>query len=387
MPSSYQEDLYYALASKRDVDIHVIYARHLSQDRLDLGWSSAQAGYSHQFLSDSNDTIILKDSYRALRSTTSTKEKQLHIVNGIWAEPAFTVALAKMAAIGIPYALYSEGVNPYKPRKQWKRHVKSMIGTLLVKRAAGVLPVATFGEDLYRKLGVAEENIYPFGYFRSVNPRALPKKRSAQADGIIKFIYVGQLVHRKRVDLLLQALAQLRNETDQDYSLSVIGVGEEADRLQQMAVELGIQQSVLFLGKIAADKVPLHIAEADCLVLPSRWDGWGVVVNEALQCGTPVIVSDTCGASSLIDDEKTGFVFESGNVEDMARCMRRLSDMKRQGHDFQPALAAISNSISADKIADYLICCVNHMITPNATTKPIPPWRTGFSNANITHRL
>jgi glycosyltransferase involved in cell wall biosynthesis len=97
-----------------------------------------------------------------------------------------------------------------------------------------------------------------------------------------------------------------------------------------------------FAGFKNQSELPACYAAADVLVLPS--DGgetWGLVVNEAMACGLPAIVSDAAGcAPDLIDESKTGFTYAVGNSAQLADRLVALHEMKRSGHDFGPALAA-----------------------------------------------
>jgi glycosyltransferase involved in cell wall biosynthesis len=101
-------------------------------------------------------------------------------------------------------------------------------------------------------------------------------------------------------------------------------------------LESGIANRVFWLGKMNAAQVQARIHDADALILPSREDGWGAVVNEALMAGTPVICSTACGAADLIKDPWLGTVFQSGQVMDLAAALRdwarkgKASDVERE---------------------------------------------------------
>src|ERR1051325_5103774 len=106
----------------------------------------------------------------------------------------------------------------------------------------------------------------------------------------IEILFVGQLVRRKGVDLLLDALAPLWAEYP-TLRLTLIGEGDERAALESQAAASGFRDRVTFAGARPADEVRTRLMAADLLVLPSRWDGWGMVVNEALAAGVPAIVS------------------------------------------------------------------------------------------------
>jgi glycosyltransferase involved in cell wall biosynthesis len=95
-----------------------------------------------------------------------------------------------------------------------------------------------------------------------------------------------------------------------------------------------------FPGFKNQSELPAYYAAADVLVLPSESETWGLVVNEAMACGLPAIVSDAVGcAPDLIEEGKTGFTYPVGDVDALAGRLAALAEMKLAGHDFAPALA------------------------------------------------
>ena len=103
-------------------------------------------------------------------------------------------------------------------------------------------------------------------------------------------------------------------------TLVMVGSGPLESELKQKARELGL--SVRWEGFVNQMSLPLYYAAADVFVLPSRIEPWGLVVNEAMACGTPCIVSDrVASGADLISDKCTGLVFRDGDVDDLASCL------------------------------------------------------------------
>lgn len=163
------------------------------------------------------------------------------------------------------------------------------------------------GARFFSACGYPRERIVPFVH---VVDRTQVQHVPVQRDHK-EILYVGQLILRKRVDLLLQAFSELALPSAR---LRIIGKGEEEANLQRLASELGIAAQVSFSQGLPNARIVAAMAAADVLVLPSRFDGWGAVVNEALMVGTPVICSDRCGASDVIENGRNGYVFEAGNA-------------------------------------------------------------------------
>jgi glycosyltransferase involved in cell wall biosynthesis len=363
MPSPYQSDLFRALVASGVVDLEVIFARDLPEDRRYLGWCGEVVGYSSRLL---RDHWPMMDAVRLAWS----RRRRLHIVNGIWAEPAFAAALAALAATGSRYAIYSEAPEP-KRRSLAGAWVRSVLGRMFVRRAIGLLPVASLGARFFSSLGAPMEAIYPFGYFRS--GQRCPERDSGKPEKRrIEVLFVGQLISRKGVDLLLSSLAPLFAECP-DLSLVLVGRGDLLPALQREVEAMGGSSRVMFEGALPAEAIPGRMTRAALLVLPSRWDGWGVVVNEALSAGVPVIVSDRCGAADLIRDGVNGYVFPSENAAALQACLRAFLERRADWPLFRERAARTGAAISPDEIAPYLIACLQHMIGASRE-RPVAPW-------------
>jgi glycosyltransferase involved in cell wall biosynthesis len=159
-----------------------------------------------------------------------------------------------------------------------------------------------------------------------------------------------------------------------DVRLTLIGVGEQADQLHLLTLDLGLSERVYFAGMIPAREVVQRLQTATALVLPSRWDGWGLVVNEALSMGVPAIVSDQCGASDLIRNGYDGYVFRSEDAADLEGKLRQLLEH----HDpavLRTQAQAVGEAVSIENIVPYFTDCLKHM-GGLAATRPVPPWQT-----------
>ncbi|MBT9463776.1 glycosyltransferase [Hydrogenophaga sp.] len=171
------------------------------------------------------------------------------------------------------------------------------------------------GARFFSACGYPMERIVPFVHVVDSTPvQHTPVHRDHK-----EILYVGQLIARKRIDLLLQAFSQLAVPSAR---LRIIGKGKEEQGLRQLAGQLGIAERVSFSQGMPNAETVAAMAAADVLVLPSRFDGWGAVVNEALMVGTPVICSNRCGASDVIENGRNGYVFEAGNAPALLERLR-----------------------------------------------------------------
>lgn len=139
-------------------------------------------------------------------------------------------------------------------------------------------------------------------------------------------LYVGNLLELKGVYDLLHAFRRFA-ETRTDVSLVLIGEGRERASLQRLAAEWGIGDRVVFTGFADRETVAAAYSLANLLVLPSHSEVWGLVINEALASGLPVLATDVCGAvADLIEDGVNGYIVPSGDVAALTGAMRRHFD-------------------------------------------------------------
>jgi glycosyltransferase involved in cell wall biosynthesis len=143
-----------------------------------------------------------------------------------------------------------------------------------------------------------------------------------------RFLYVGRLAREKGLEVLLEAFARVRARLPQ-ATLALVGSGPLEGPLRAGCETRGLGAAVAFLGSMAPEALGDQYLRASCLVLPSFSEPWGLVVNEALSYGCPVVVSQVCGCvPELVIDGVTGYAFPPGDVDQLAQ---RLQDVLALG--------------------------------------------------------
>ncbi len=160
--------------------------------------------------------------------------------------------------------------------------------------------------------GVDLERFHPSA--REVHRDAM-RARLQIDDATTVFVMVGSGFERKGVSDALQALRACPAAL-----LVVVGDDKHRRRYEAMASTLGVAQRVRFVGPVA-DTLPYH-AMADCLLAPALYDPFPNAALEALACGVPVIASDACGVSELIDDDVNGWVVGVGRIDALQAAMQ-----------------------------------------------------------------
>jgi glycosyltransferase involved in cell wall biosynthesis len=171
-----------------------------------------------------------------------------------------------------------------------------------------MLAMGQLGADFYRSVLSAAVSVHEFAYYDVSDTDILTfdsqgsvssqqSTSNDQPSTSYRFLYVGQLIHRKGVDRLLRALAAV---SDRGWTLDLVGDGKLRARLEFLADQLGISSQLKWHGNLPSSKLGTFYQSADCLVLPSRWDGWGMTVNEALRFGCDILATETCGAAAAV---------------------------------------------------------------------------------------
>lgn len=366
IPSYYQNDLFNELCTRFN-KFEVIYAHEQDLTRKKQGWNfDLMQNYDAK-------TIGKNLNIGQLIRYVHQNRKSTHIVNGIWAEKYFFFVLTLLNLFGTDFLIYSEAPIPTQRRsfikKVFLNYVLKPISKLLVYRAKGFFAVSVFAENYFKSFRVKPEKIYRFGYFRNVEKSDFVKIESA----INQLIFVGQLIERKGIFTLLEALKSLA-ETTQNFQLSIIGTGILETQIKQYIQANYLEDFITIEGVINSEKVAQYIQKADLLVLPSIFDGWGVVVNEALQSHVPVLVSDQCGAKELVQHEKNGLIFEAQNVQSLRKQLLKFLHFSYE-EKARMKLKAVETSkkIEIPRVADYLIDCLNHADNKTLPT-PTAPW-------------
>ena len=211
--------------------------------------------------------------------------------------------------------------------------------TAPLHRAAGIAAIGTWAERDYaaRFPGVKVFNI---PYHCDLSAFAA-EPRASHEPGTVTFLFCGQMIARKGLDCLLSAFATLAPNT------RLMLVGREAELPGLLAsLPADVRARIEYAGFQAPEKLPQFFARADVFVLPSRYDGWGVVVNQALGAGLPILASDQVGAAhDLVQAGRNGFTFPAGDATALAEAMKR--------YTLNPELAAIHGRASRDASAEW----------------------------------
>ncbi|WP_198021912.1 glycosyltransferase [Algiphilus aromaticivorans] len=161
---------------------------------------------------------------------------------------------------------------------------------------SGALVSGKEASDYLRFLGFRRRPIAEFGYDTISLDRIRGGASASMPQNRAPFLFVGRLIEKKGLDFLLQVYAEYRRVAKSPRDLRVLGDGPERDKCEELVSFYAINE-VHFLGAGGQSDVAAEMATAHALLVPSKYEEWGLIVNEALAFSLPIIVSSTVGAS------------------------------------------------------------------------------------------
>ncbi len=261
-----------------------------------------------------------------------------------WHERCSLAALLWCAQRGVPAIMMSETTAWDDERKKWREFVKRRVLGLCSGGVAGGKSHA----DYMAQLGMTQDRVFlgydavdndyfAAGAAESRNQRSVVSGQFGLPEKF--FLASARFVEKKNLARLIQAYAlyrkksevraqksDLRHRSSDLWSLVLLGDGPLKSDLCRLISDLGLQNSVLLPGFKQYHDLPAYYGLASVFVHASTTEQWGLVVNEAMACGLPVLVANRCGcAIDLVQEGVNGFTFDPNNVEQLAQLMQRIS--------------------------------------------------------------
>ncbi len=182
-------------------------------------------------------------------------------------------------------------------------------------------------------------------------------------------LFVGRVEPLKGIDRLLEAISHLKKQPG--LKLVIIGGDDssqfELAKLKALSRDLGIKNSVSFLGSVPQKRLPLFYSAADICVVPSYYETFCLVILESLACGTPVVATNVGAAASLIQQGETGYLVADNTPYNLAQGIERLLSVKKNGADYassirKSVLGFDWSNIARALIEEYTTVLTSHLI-------------------------
>ena len=134
---------------------------------------------------------------------------------------------------------------------------------------------------------------------------------------------VSRMRIEKGIDVLITAFAQLLQTSDRDLRLLLVGDGPDRQELESLAAELNCEDKIVFYGSAEWEEAMQLMARMDVVVVPSRFEGFGLSAAEAMAMRKPLICSDAFGLAELVSHEQEGLLFRNGDAHDLFRQLQQ----------------------------------------------------------------
>jgi len=290
---------------------------------VDLSWHN----YPYKLLFEGNHARIpkLRLYWRVLRETWNSPAD--FTILACYDRPEYWLQAALLTLLGRRFGVFCDSTYYDKPQAPLKGFAKRIFFSF----CDAIFCYGARASEYARHYGTPQDKIVT-----RCQTAALPKSytpaaalalriQNAPSTESPRYLYVGRLSAEKSINTLLRAFQRVsRRQPKAD--LVIVGRGPQEAELRALAKDLAIEDRVEFAGAKYDDALAHEYARATSLVLPSRSEPWGLVANEALSYGCPIVVSDRCGCvPELVLEGVTGYAFEWGDIGDLADKMLRVS--------------------------------------------------------------
>jgi glycosyltransferase involved in cell wall biosynthesis len=339
----YQDPFFRLLAADPDVDLSVLYLSDAGAQTYrdkDMGttlqWDvELLTGYRHTFLRnlthDSNQGWTRHINPGIVPALLRGHFDMVIFMLG-WGSISAILGILACRLAGIPFLLYGDSSFP-PPEDSARRRMRARLLRWLFRNTSGFMVSGVLNAAYYRHYGADDDRFFLLPWavdndrFEKASAFAAGEREKARdALGIksdqIVFVFSAKLVERKDPMTLLRAFEQM---PDRDRAvLLFLGDGVLREPLETFAREHELT-GARFAGFVNQSELPKYYGLSDVFVLPSTYEPRGAVINEAMACGLPVIVTDRCGSiGDIVKDGENAFIYPAGDASALAALMTRL---------------------------------------------------------------
>lgn len=336
----YQDPFFRQLAQDRGVDLTVFYCSRAgarvyrdAEMQTSLRWDiETLQGYRHRFLRN----LGFGRGYTRLINpgivpAIVRERPDLLILFLGWGTITSLLAIAACRVTRTPFFLYGDSSFP-PPETTLARKLRAAFIRGLFRMPSGFMVSGALNADYYAHYGARRERFFllPWAVDNerfAAGSRFAPGEREAMraragiAPEQLAIVFSAKLLPRKDPMTLLRAVASMRHKDR--AAVIFLGHGELRDALERLAEEHGVQTH--FAGFVNQTELPKYYAMGDVFVLPSTYEPRGAVINEAMACGLPVIVTDRCGSiGDIVREGENALIFPSGDAAALARYLDTL---------------------------------------------------------------
>jgi len=336
-PISYFSDMYRYLSSN-GLNFEVWYcSKYGLNNHFDIEFNSYRKteglldGFKSKFLfnlfkaQNATETLFNTFNPYILKEISSLKRDDIIISHG-WSRFTMILTLIFGRIFNVKVGLRAETplIHEYN-YKGLKKILRTFILKNLFKRIDYFFYIGTNNKNFYKSMGVKDDQLIFMPY--STKPSNLSYSSKKRQE---KILFCGKLIEKKRPQDLLMAFHRLNNK---NLKLIYAGSGNLMDELKIKSNDLGISDQIIFKGLLNKDKLNKLYKNVDLVVLPSGYgETWGLVINEAIEYGLPIIVSDMVGCSIDLCNNN-GYIFKYKDIADLTSKLKKFYSLDDNSYD------------------------------------------------------
>ena len=251
----------------------------------------------------------------------------------------------------IPFLYWLENLDQ---NKYLKYKLVNHLISKKIKKSNGVLAVGKSAQNLYSKNC---DNVINLPYSIKIDKA---KKKFSYKNNKINFLFVGQLIKRKGLHIILNAFDNLNEEERKKVSLSIVGEGDLKNYLRKFMIK---KSFIKYHGFVFGNKLSAIYENSDILIFPSIFDGWGVVPMEAMSKSLSLIISEKAGVSEILKNNKNGFIIPPNTKELLKivkRCIKNRKIIASQG--LRNRKLILNSNCNSKNASTYLIKNISKII-------------------------
>jgi glycosyltransferase involved in cell wall biosynthesis len=356
--SPYRIPVFNALARREGIDLHVIFLAETDATQRQWLVYKDEIQFPYEVLPAWRwrwrgwHILLNRGMWRAL-----TRFRPNSILCGGYNHPAFWEALAWSKFHSAHFAAWIESTSQDQRNSRALAH---LVKRFFVRKCSAFAVPGKSASEYVRSMGIPAERIH-------TAPNAVDNHRFAALANSVRerdpqcraelglpqryFLYAGRIVQEKGVFQSLESYARLAPALRSQIGLVFVGDGSAKRELMERTAEAQLG-NVIFPGFAQRDQLAAFYALAEVLVFPTLSDPWGLVVNEAMACGLPIIATDVAGCTAdLVQDGQNGYVIPAGNVGRLAEAMAAFARDPKLASGMGASSARLIESFSPESCA------------------------------------
>ncbi len=363
-PIDVEIGLFESISNKINNQLVFLCNNDFEQERKTCNWNSSSIKNSK--------TIILNDDN--VDKLINEYKDEIHIFSGITGKNGQHIRKLLKVKKDLKFFIIAERPNIYGNfvMKTWgrlTRYIYYKIHSIKYKKnILGFFAMGETGKKIYTKLGFDNSKIFPFMYTLKLHDEQLLLKKVTKP---IKMLYIGRFYDEtKGTDILRNVFDKISDDSNIQLDL-VGGYGPDAKKMIEWSKT---KNNVHFIGAWDQNDVYSNMKNYDVCIVPSRYDGWNLTPNQAIDAGIGVLISDNATSDELVRYSGNGKVFKNGNEDELLNLIKYVSDNPNVINDWKEKSIKFKKYISNDLIGDYFLSVINYCLNNYKGKVLKAPW-------------